>query len=421
MWLPPTPAIPVEKFLDSIGANSAISARGEKLDETARLAKYIGIRWFRSGYESMDSITDLLELHQRTGAKFSFGFGSGGTDLKRLLREGRNLAKGDALLAFEGPNEPNNWPITYNGATGGRGQTSWRPVAELQRDLYAAVKADPLLKKYPVWSPSEAGAQFDNTGLQFLKIPSGANTTFPAGTQYADFANVHNYVFHPNSPKLIDNKAWNTSDPSPNCPIDGLYGEFGRTWAKHFPGYSENDLQTLPRVTTETGLTIDGQVDEVTHGKLIVDLYLSQFKRGWSYTALYLLRDRVDEGGNQAFGLVRPDYTIRPAGEYLHNLTTILHQESPTGKYGKSLGYSIPNQPKTNHDLLLSRADGSFDLIVWSERFPGQDSIEIDLEKPASSVVVYDPTIGTKPTKEIERAKSLTLTLTDHPVILRIR
>ena len=47
-------------------------------------------------------------------------------------------------------------------------------VAKLQRDLYEAVKSDPVLAKYPVWSISEPGAQRDNVGLQFLTIPPGA-------------------------------------------------------------------------------------------------------------------------------------------------------------------------------------------------------------------------------------------------------
>ena len=53
-------------------------------------------------------------------------------------------------------------------------------------------------------------------------------------------------------------------------------------------------------------------------------MYLDQFKRGWSHTAVYLLRDRTDEGGNQSFGFFKPDYTPRKAAVYLHNLTTIL-------------------------------------------------------------------------------------------------
>ena len=77
----------------------------------------------------------------------------------------------------------------------------------------------------------------DNVGLQFLTIPPGAGTLMPAGTRYADCANVHNYIYHPGSPGLADNKTWNAADPTSACKVDGLYGNYGVTWAKHFRGY----------------------------------------------------------------------------------------------------------------------------------------------------------------------------------------
>jgi hypothetical protein len=92
------------------------------------------------------------------------------------------------------PSTPTRNPtsITYQGQAGGRNRT-WLPVAKLQSELYSAVKSDPALQQYPVWSISEGGAETDNVGLQFLTIPPGADTVMPAGTKYADYANVHNY------------------------------------------------------------------------------------------------------------------------------------------------------------------------------------------------------------------------------------
>jgi hypothetical protein len=56
-------------------------------------------------------------------------------DLKSTIAVGKALAQSGALMAFEGANEPNNFPISYNGQTGG-GKGSWAPVAQLQEDLY---------------------------------------------------------------------------------------------------------------------------------------------------------------------------------------------------------------------------------------------------------------------------------------------
>lgn len=415
----PKSAARASDFLDSLGANSAIAARGETLPRTAEAVTYLGLRWLRSGYEGSVPVTDLLDLYKRTGIRFSYGLGSGGADIPRLLGGARPLAEAGALLAFEGPNEPNNWGITYQGESGGGHNPSWMAVAKLQRDLYHAVKGDPALKRYPVWSISENGAEADNVGLQFLTIPSGANCQMPDGTTYADFANVHNYIYHPNSPNPADNKTWNAADPTPACKVDGLYGNYGVTWAHHYPGYSIEALKTLPRVTTETGTTIGGAVTEEIHAKNLLTLYLDQFKRGWSYTAVYLLRDRSDESGNQQFGFYKTDYTPRKAALYLHNLTTIL-ADAGARKTPGTLVYAIPSQPETVHDLLLQKSDGTFALVVWDERVSGSDAITLTLGKTYGTVRIYDPTLGIDPVRARPNVSSLTLTLSDHPEIIEI-
>jgi len=413
-----TIAVRTTDFLNSIGTLSAISVRGESLQKTIDGANYLGIRWLRAGIEGNIPIVQYIDLHRQAGVRFSWGFGSGSSDLAKLIETARQVEAAGALLAFEGPNEPNNWGITYQGQAGGR-NLSWMPVAKLMRDLCQAVKNDPALRHYPVWSISEGGAETDNVGLQFLIIPKGVDTLMPVGTKYADYANVHNYIYHPNSPGLADNKTWNASDPTSACKVDGLYGEFGLPWAHHYRGYSEADLLTLPRVTTETGTTIGGAITEEIHALNLLSLYLDQFRRGWSYTAVYLLRDRVDEGGNQKFGFYRPDYTPRKAAVYLHNLTTILADRSFLRKPG-NLDYSIPGEPATIHDLLLQRSDGAFELVVWGERVKGSDNVSVNLGGIRASVNVYDPTLGTSPTQTLTNVRSVPLSLSDHPMIIEV-
>jgi len=411
-------AVRATDFLDSIGTQSAISVRGENLKNTIACAQYLGARWFRAGIEGNVPIEQFIQLHQQAGLRFSWGLGSGGTNLTKLIETAHQMANAGALLAFEGPNEPNNWGFTYEGQAGGRDK-SWLPVAKLQSDLYKAVKSDPLLKKYPVWSITEGGAETDNVGLQFLTIPTGAGCLMPDGAQFADFANVHNYFYHPNAPGLEDNKTWNAADPSSACKVDGLYGEYGLTWACHFRGYSETDLATLPRVTTETGTTIGGSITEEIHALNLLSLFLDQFKRGWSFTCVYLLRDRVDEAGNQQFGYYKPDYSPRLAAVYLHNLTTILADSDLLSQPG-SLNYSIPEEPATVHDLLLQKSNGTFDLVVWGEQLSGTNSVTVNLGQTCTSIRVYDPTVGVTPVETRQNVNSLTLPMSNHPLIIAI-
>jgi hypothetical protein len=417
-------AVATNDFLNSIGVVSTFPDRGQPLAKTVEMVRYCGFRWVRAGIEGLGeegptTMQTFLDLHRQTGARLSWGLVSGGTDVKLLIDTARVLARAGALLAIEGNNEPNNWGVTYQGEKGGGPEGSWVAVAKLQRDLYRAVKSDPLLVRYPVWSISEPGAERDNVGLQFLTIPDGANTLMPDGTRYADYANVHNYIYHSHSPGPADNKAWNAADPSSASKVDGLFGNFGLTWRKWYRGYPQKQLDTLPRVTTETGALIDGPVTEELHALNLMSMYLAQFKRGYAYTSVYLLRDRTDEGGNQAFGFYTDDYTPRKAALYLHNLTTILEDDGSLAEPGQ-LDFTIPNRPETVHDLLLQRSDGTFQLIVWGERLTGQDRVIVRFGGRHPSVRIYDPTLGTEPVQTLAGVDSIDLTLSDHPIVVVI-
>lgn len=412
---------PAQQFLNSLGACSAVSEREEQLPGTARAVEYLGLRWLRVVHDECE-IDELLELHRRTGVKFSLGMGSGNADIDALLSNATRLAKAGALLAVEGNNEPNNWPIDYQGTSGG-GRRSWRAVAALQRDLYQAVKSNPALQDYPVWHVSEVGAQNDNVGLQFLRIPTGANTLMPDGTQYSDAANCHNYLFHPNRPRLSDNQAWNAADPSSSEIDNGLYDNYGLTWRRQFRGYSKADLERLPRVTTETGCLVgENGVTEHMQGVLYLSVYLSQFKRQWSHTAIYLLRDRTDEEGNQAYGFYNGYYSPRLAAKYLHHLTTILADTDESAADRDPPTYSFDKQPATVHDLLLKKSDGSYWLVVWSERFRGgTDAVTVKFAAPLAEARIYDPTKSADPQQTFMQTDSVVLTLTDHPLVIELR
>jgi hypothetical protein len=417
-------AVPTNDFLNSIGIVTTFPDRGQPLDKTIEMIRYCGFRWVRAGIEGLSdngltTIQTYLDLHRETGVRISWGLVSGGTDIGKLIATGKVLAENGALLGFEGNNEPNNWGVTYQGEKGGGGAPSWIAVANLERDLYQAVKSDPVLAKYPVWSISESGGQRDNVGLQFLTIPDGAQTLMPDGTKFADYANVHNYIYHPHSPYPADNKAWDAADPTAASRVDGLFSNFGVTWARHFRGYSQQQLDSLPRVTTETGANVGGAVTEEMQGLNLMNMYLAQFARGYAYTSIYLLRDRTDESGNQSFGFYRPDYSPRKGAIYLHNLTTILADRGAVAEPGQ-LDFEIVNQTKTVHDLLLHRSDGTFQLIVWDERLSGQDHVTVRLGATAASIKLFDPTTGVESIQTLTKVGALELTLSDYPIVVAI-
>jgi hypothetical protein len=400
-------------FLDSLGVCTHI---GQGVDDAARSAEaltYTGIRNLRDDGRP-GRIADWIAVHALSGARTCLLTDH---DIASTIDMARQLRAADALLAVEGPNEPNNWPVTYEGETSGY-ETTFVPVAHFQRDLYLAVRAEPELAGIPVFHSSEAGgAEPDNVGLQFLTIPAGAGTTMPEGTTYADYANTHNYVCG-HSGRLVDNLCWSATDPTLNDDWDGLFVEYGHTWHGGFDGYSNSELETLPRVSTETGWTTSGSgsITEEQQGRVFLNLYLSAFKRGWSYTFIYMLRDDPVQG---YWGLVDVDYHPKRSGTYLHNLTTILADDG--SREPGRLDYSIPDAPETVHDLLLQKSTGTFELIVWNERpGGGSDDVTVNLGSSHATVRVYDPTTGTDPTETLSDVASVVVTLTDHPVIIEL-
>jgi hypothetical protein len=403
----------VSDFLATLGVCVHIAQGVDSAPESATAMAYAGIRNLRDDGNPA-AVSNWIAVYQKAGVRTCMLPNS---DLSTTIDMAKKLKAAGALLAVEGPNEPNNFPVTYEGKTSDSSST-FLPVAHFQRDLYAAIRAEPSLNGVPVFHSSEAGgSEPDNVGLQFLTIPADAGTTMPSGTKYADYANTHNYVCGHNN-QLVDNVCWNASDPTLNGDWDGPYVEYGHTWHAGFNGYSDTDLVTLPKVTTETGWVTSGKgaITEEQQGRLFLNLYLSAFKRGWAYTFLYMLRDDPNQG---IWGLFDTSYQPKRSGTYLHNLTTILADTS--SRTPGRLDYSIASEPATVHDLLLQKSDGTFDVIVWDERpAGGTDAVTVNLGASRSVAKAFDPTMGTAPTQTLPNVGSISLTLGDHPIVLEI-
>jgi hypothetical protein len=406
-------AVPADKFLGSIGACAHVAQGVDSPAQSATAMAYAGLRNLRDDGRP-STVSDWIAMHRSAGIRVCV---LSNQDVSSTIGMAEQLNAAGALLAVEGPNEPNNFPVTYQGQTTSS-STTFVPVANFQRDLYAAVKADSRLAGIPVFHSSEAGgSEPDDVGMQFLTIPADAGTTMPAGTAYADYANTHNYVCG-HSQKLVDNVAWNASDPTLNGDWDGLYVEYGHTWRGGFSGYDNANLVTLPRVTTETGWVTSGTgaITEEEQARVLLNLCFAAFKQGFSYTFIYMLRDDPNQG---YWGLFDTSYNPKKSGTYLHNLTTLLADAAsqPPGK----LDYAVVSEPPTVHDLLLQKSDGTFALAVWDERpTGGSDSVTVDLRMPRASVTIYDPTLGISPMQTLRAVTSVPLTLTDHPVILEL-
>jgi hypothetical protein len=419
-------AMRANDFLNTLGAGTHLVQGIET--QTAIIAglRYTGIRNIREdATHDASRYAALCSIHSATGALVD--------ELPIVDADSRNirdtqieyeaLAACGALLEAEGPNEPNNFPFKYLGKTCSS-SGSFAPCARYMADEYAMVKGDPKLAGYPVVDLTEPGAEPDNTGLQFLTIPLGQSTSMPAGTRFADVANLHNYVLGNGQKAVTDNQAWNAESTPSNGPWDGLEGEYcGKTWGRHYLAAPMTRC-TMPKVTSETGWP-STTISQDQQGKLMTNVYLSAAKLRWQYTFVYLLFDEP-QAGNAGYGLLnRSDGSgvVRPKafGTYTHNLTTILRDSTSDFNPG-SVNYSIPGEPRTVHDLLMQKSNGRYELVVWDDRPVGEatDHVRVNLGAVYPSINVYDITRGASSSQKLSNATSVSLILTDHALIVEL-
>ena len=152
-------------------------------------------------------------------------------------------------------------------------------------------------------------------------------------------------------------------------------------------------------------------------GVVLVNTYLAQFKRGWTYTFIYELVDEQGSTGDQ--GLYHTDFSPKLSATYIHDMTSILADTKTLAAPGR-LDYAIAGEPATVHDLLLQKSSGTFELVVWDERATATDTVTVSLGKMRTTVNLYDVTTGTTPTKTLTNVASVPLTLSDHAVVIEV-
>ncbi|MBA5802996.1 calcium-binding protein [Rhizobium changzhiense] len=295
-----------------------------------------------------------------------------------------------SVVGIEGPNEVNNWPVSYHGLSGQAAALAY------QKDLSAAVNADPLLKNIPV------------LGFTGYTVASAS-----------DYTTIHTYAKDGDQPY---------------------------SWLSREAGVQRAADPGKPLAITETGyhtsLTADTNggwegVREATQAKLLLNTLMDGAALGSKQTFIYELLDAYSDpqGANQEkhFGLFRLDYSAKPAATAIHNLTTILEDNGATKASfsAGTLDYSIDGLPSSARSLLTEKSDGSYQIIIWNEPDiwnqttdtaiqAATTAVKVNLGASFGSVKVFDPVTGTTAIKSLSNVSSLTLDVLDHPVIIDI-
>ena len=356
----------------------------------------LGIRHVR-GYDS--TISPILAKHG-VSAMLVAGpeFGTPDKIVSTVLKANASQAVIDAV---EGPNEADLfWPehhYSYQGKSFPAG------VLAYQRDLFAAIRAEPKLNGIVVIGPS-LGHTYD----------PGTNhgNPFPPHslTNAVTLGNFHPYPFGGNSFSLpfpydtIKRYYWTGNFPSVN--LDEYPYEF-QVYALPFA--------PKPMAATETGYpTCRNGVTEHVQAKYIPRLFAEYCRLGIQRTYLYELvdvaPDRLGGNMNDHFGLIRNDLTVKPAFVALQSLLALA---APKGAIdSESIAPSIRlstrlpsgfNRPQAVHSLLIRRSSNEVVLFVWHE-VAGADtasspprtidvgvgSVDVESSKPWSIAAWFD-------------------------------
>ncbi len=407
-----------QDFLDTLGVNTHIVYKDGAYANSAAVARdlsYLGIHHVRENVlnhlgPDTASLGDYQAL-ARIGAKFDLVVSYALPTPAGASFVAQNIAMLDtmaaalpkSIVAIEGLNEVNNWPIASY-----RGKTGVAAALESQTDLYQAVHADPHLRGVAVYDLTGAGQQ-------------------PSFAGRADFGNHHPYPHNAMQPA-----AWIAQGFAQAYSAQGA--------AKRV--ITEIGNFSLPRDWPagqqwwEAGAMLG--VDEATQAKSILNTYFSAVAQGVSRTYVYELLDEKPDFGNALpsmhYGLFRFDNSPKPSAVAIHNLTAILGApKARPGVAQPALAYAMAGAPATMQSLLLQKADGRFVLALWNEvpfwMWNGQTSqpmnsapvpVTVTLAQPATTIRIFDPLLSANPITSAADSRDITVGLTDHPTLVEI-
>ena len=377
----------IADFLGGLGVNTHMDATTTPYGDVALVQAslaYIGVSLIRDHAYSVD--LNAYQTLAAAGVQFDLILDDvPQTEIDNLL------PVAPAIGAFEGPNEVDYQPILTNDIA----DPVAAAVAE-QMSVYAAVKGTPEVSGVPVVNVSLATT---------ANIPEFAGTLTSA-----DYANLHTY------------------SPAGDPPQPAIADDLAQAMAQ----------STLPVVLTETGYytlpTDPDGVDESVQARLTLDTLFDSSALGIGYTFLYELFDEAaDTTGNPQlhYGLFNVDGSPKLAATALHNLTTILATVDATPAVTPALSISTDGLPITGQESVFDSAGGAAVVAVWAEPQIWDSFLHQEVSAPTSpttisfgsvagSVMVFDPLVGTAPIAIYSDVDSVTVDITDHPILIEV-
>jgi hypothetical protein len=376
-------------FIDSLGVNIKVQGLNGAAAIVADTA-YLGLDKVRTAaVNPQDPATQVAAFGALAGAGLKFDFFAersiAGTlgSIDALVR-----SHPGSVMAIEGPNEVNNFPLTFGTLTGTPAGLAY------QAALYRAVKSDPLL-----------------AGVSVVNFTDNPYTPGPA-----DVSNAHPYPQNGAQPLAVLTSAYNARLRStPGAPVD----------------FTEAGYATLPQPGQANG------VDDLTQAKLTLNLIMDAAKLGVAATYLYDLVDDAADPTNSHpadhFGLFTTAGVAKPSAVAIHDLTAILGDSGGSSATfaPTALRDTISGLPANGASLVIEKSSGVYDIVVWAEPTiwnavsgtpiaAPTKTVTINLGAQFRQVQVFDPLRSAGAISTAANARSVTLSLTDHPLIVQV-
>lgn len=387
-------AASADAFVDSVGVNIHLHYQDTSYSNFPKVKQALlglGLRHVRDGLTDT-TWQDYYDRHNELGQSGIGGiYTTSVTQSDQLLIDYPSRMK-DNFEGYESPNEYDlsgdpNWPET---------------LSKFVTRLNATVKDNSSTSKFPVIGPSLTSQE------AFVKMRGAC--TF-------DSANLHDYFGGHNPGTLgwgsngYGSLTWNLANTTATCP--------GK-----------------PVITTETGYQTDpsllqGITEEVT-AKYVPRVFLEQWRRGIRRTYLYELVDMPAgfPAGDSKFGLLRSDFSVKPAYSALVNLLHLL--SDPGSSYaGQDLSFTLTGDVANIDHVLFQKRDGTFYLALWVEEPSYDVNSKKTLSVPAQHVVVqlddaadvvvhaFGPS-GTVQTTSLASSTTHDIDVTDYVTILEL-
>lgn len=398
-----TQARNVASFIGSLGINVHMGWANTPYANASAVGNaltYIGIHNVRDVYEQGAQFTSGYSLLLPSGNHIDMIVGGDIPGAISMLHNFEELYPG-SVASVEGPNELDNWPITYNGSTGSAAFDAF------QQALYQAEKADSLLGTIPVYL------------FTFGAITTSNYSGVGNMSAYCDTGNVHIY-YSGGQPAY----GWS--------PTDSTW--YWTNWMKA----ANVDAPNRPVVVTETGSTTavgNGGVSEAVQARTNLNGLMDGARYNNPAVYMYELMESANAGPSDLeshFGLYSWDGSPKPAAIALHNFTTTLMSANVNGSFTPgALIYQVSGLPNQwAGQILFQGQDGAFYIVIWAEPIIWNATTNTAVAPPtypitvtfgtANQVSVYDPIQGTLPIQSASNANSITVNVADHPIILKV-